>query len=254
MFAAGPLFPTPLHITRQLHDSISDKTIVLNEYGYGNRLISVRGSLTSIADYEKGVLTEIDRDAGTYSVTRFDVLAKAAQSIGSPEAAAVEKNARPLRSVGAKLTKIGRTAEFFEGDIDAKSFKQTIEVAVDRSVKISKDALEVLLGAAYPGVRRSEHEIVLSAAAPTRLRAASQAADSPAAEPPFALPIEQVVTYQMEGQTLEFRSSVIRVGSEPPPADVVSIPAGARLVVSRIVAVQREIDQLTNPTLPPPRN
>src|SRR4051794_27842202 len=82
--AAPALFPTPLHITRQVHDSISGKTAVLEEYAYGNRLIAVRGAKTSIADYEKGELIEIDRDAGTYSVTRFDAVARANQIVNPP--------------------------------------------------------------------------------------------------------------------------------------------------------------------------
>src|SRR5262245_33193591 len=76
---AEPLFPTPLHITRQVHDPITDRTFVLDEYAQGNRLVSVSGAKTSIADYEKGELTEIDRDTATYSVTRFDAIAKASQ-------------------------------------------------------------------------------------------------------------------------------------------------------------------------------
>lgn len=243
--AAGPLFPTPLHITRQLHDPISGTTIVLNEYGYGNRLISVRGSVTSIADYEKGVLTEIDREAGTYSVTTFDALAKATQKLGPAATSSAQKPLRPLRTVGAKLTKGGRTADFFEGDIDAGADKQTLEIGVDRTVPVSKDALEVLLGSAYPGVRLRHHEAVLSAA--SQRTASSQ----PTA---YALPIEQIVRYEIDGQRLEYRNSVIRVASEPPPADVASIPAGARLVVSRIVAVSRELDLIDHPPLPLPRS
>jgi len=239
---AAPLFPQPLHLTRQVSDPISGATTVVNEYGYGNRLVSVRGSLTSIADYEKGELTEIDRDAGTYSITRFDVVAKAAKVLGVPAAATEQRIRREPRSLGAKQTKAGRTAEFFQDDVDAKPMKQSIEVGVDRTVMVSRDALEVLLGSAYPGTRRSEHEVVLAAAA------ASRSADAT-----YALPVEQVIRYEVEGQKLEFRSSVLRVGSEPPPADLVSIPAGARLIDSRIVAVQREIDQFDHPTPPPPR-
>lgn len=236
---AAPLFPTPLHLTRQVHDPISGKTTVLNEYGYGNRLISVRGGLTSIADYEKGELLEIDRDAGTYSITRFDAIAKATQAAGPQAAAAVAETKKPLlRAVASKATKSGRSAEFFESSIDTKPLKQKIEVGVDRSVTLSKDALEVLLGSAYPGVRRSEHDVVLSAA--------SQAQAS------YSLPIEQVISFDLEGQQLEFRTSVVRVGDETPPADLVSIPAGARLVVSRIVAVSQEIDQINHPTAAPP--
>jgi len=88
LLAAGPLFPTPLHLTRQVHDPISGKTTMLNEYGYGNRLISVRGGLTSIADYEKGELLEIDRDAGTYSITRFEPTARSMGFFVSATAAA----------------------------------------------------------------------------------------------------------------------------------------------------------------------
>jgi len=237
--AAGPLFPTPLHITRQLHDPISGTTTVLNEYGYGNRLISVRGSVTSIADYEKGVLTEIDREAGTYSVTTFDALAKATQKFGPAATSSAQKPLRPLRTVGAKLTKGGRTADFFEGDIDAGADKQTLEIGVDRTVPVSKDALEVLLGSAYPGVRLRQHEAVLSAA--------SQRTASSQPTAAYALPIEQIFRYEIDGQRLEYRNSVIRVSSDPPPADVASIPAGARLVVSRIVAVSRELDLIDHP-------
>jgi hypothetical protein len=233
LFGAAPLFPTPLHITRQIHDPISGATVVLNEYAYGNRLVSVRGAVTAIADYERGELTEIDRDAGTYSITRFEAVAKATQPVGG---VLVHKSRAPLRNVAPRATKSGRTAEFYESRIDT----QSIEVGVDRSVRLSKEALEVLLGAAYPNVRRSDHEFILSAAGPI--------------EQTYGLPVEQVFTYDMDGQQLEFRNSIIRVAHEPPPADLVAIPAGAQLVVSRIVAVNRELEQIDRPSLPLPPN
>jgi hypothetical protein len=239
--AAGPLFPTPLHITRQIEDPISGSKITLNEYGYGNRLVSVRGNVTAIADYEKGELIEIDRDAGTYSVTRFEAIAKASQIAG----VTAVKPKRPIRSIAAKPVPSGRTAEFFDAQIDT----QTIEVGVDRSVTLSKEALEVLIGAAYPGVRSGQHEIVLSAAAPGRLSPGSQAVAF--SDALYALPVEQVIRHEVEGETLEFRSSVTRVAADPPPADLVSIPAGARLVDSRIVAVARELERQEQPGPPP---
>ncbi len=249
--AAAPLFPTPLHITRQVHDPISGKTSVLEEYGVGNRLISIRAERTSIADYEKGELIEIDRNAGTYSVTRFDAIAKAAQLTGAPAMATMAggpKPAAPPRSAGMKATRTGRNAEFFEADVDG-DVKQRIEVGVDRANLISKEALEVLLGAAYPGVRRPEHDAVLSAARSQRPRGV--ASQSEAGEPAFALPVEQIVRYEIDGQQLEFRTSVVRLGSEPPPADLVSIPAGARLVVSRYVAVAQELETFEHPVSSP---
>jgi hypothetical protein len=253
VFAAGALFPAPLHLTRQIDDAGSSKTTIVNEYGYGNRLISVRGAFTSIADYERGELTEIDRDAGTYSITRFEAIAKAYQAVAIPGVAATGKKKPELRPIGAKATKSGRSAEFFEGAIGSAPARQTIQVAFDRSVTLSRGALEVLLGAAYPGVPRSEHELILSGAAPNHLAAQSQSSGSGTSEQPYALPIEEVISYEFDGQKLETRSSIVRVGSEPPPADMVSIPAGARLVVSRIVAVNQELEQITHPTAVSPR-
>lgn len=107
------LFPTPLHITRQVHDPISGQTTLLNEYGYGNRLITVRGSVTAIADYEKGELIEIDRDGGTYSVTRFDALARLAGR-AAPRVTAGGRVQWALRNATPAATKSGRVAEFFE--------------------------------------------------------------------------------------------------------------------------------------------
>ncbi len=66
--AAEVLFPERLHLTRTVSDSLSGSTSTVEEYLQGNRMISIRGSRVSIADYEKGELTEIDRDANTYSM------------------------------------------------------------------------------------------------------------------------------------------------------------------------------------------
>src|SRR5688572_33462511 len=78
-FAAGPdvLFPAPLHITRELTNPITGSKVVVDDYCHGNRVVSVNGHQTAIAEYDKNVLTTIDFDAGTYSVTKFDDLAKA---------------------------------------------------------------------------------------------------------------------------------------------------------------------------------
>ncbi len=250
-FAAGPLFPTPLHITRQVHDSISGTTAILDEYAYGNRLISIRGKQTSIADYEKSELTEIDRGAGTYSVTRFDALAKATQRPGGGQAKALSSPSPALtvQSLGVKPTKSNRSAEFFQADIDTQPGKETIEIGVDRSVRISKDALEVLLGSAYPGVRTAEHEAALSAAGPQGRTVAAQSAMSQAAES-FALPVEETVRYDMGGERVEFRTTVVRIGGEAAPADLTAIPAGARLITSRIIAATEEVDRIVHPTIP----
>ena len=246
-FAAAPLFPTPLHITRQVHDPIAGTTNVLDEYGIGNRLISIRAERTSIADYEKGELMEIDRRTGTYSITRFDAVAKVAQITGGVSVKSGASPSAAPRSTGMKATRVGRNAEFFEAEVDG-DVKQRVEVAVDRNTLVSKEALEVLLGAAYPGVRRPEHDAVLSAARSQRPRGVMTQSES--SEPAFAIPVEQTIRYELDGQQLEFRTSVVRLGTETPPADLVSIPPGARLVVSRYVAVMQELERLEHPGTP----
>ena len=252
--AAPPLFPTPLHLTRQVDDPISGKTVTLHEYGYGNRLVSVRGAVTAIADYDRSELIEIDREKGTYSITRFDAVARAAQKAGGPSTANANARSRPaVRGIAARATKSGRQADFFEGTVEAAGIKQSVEIGVDRSVRLSREALEVILGAAYPGIRRGEHDLSLSAAGP-RLPVASASQSSPAAEQFYALPIEQVLRFEVDGQELEFRNTVVRVGDEAPPADLVAIPAGAQLVVSRLVEVAREIERLEQPPLEPRPN
>jgi hypothetical protein len=250
--AAASLFPTPLHLTRQVHDPISDSTTVLEEYAYGNRLVSVRGDRTAIADYEKGELTEIDRTAGTYSVTRFDAVARAGQAFGSASTPAPAANALPsqqtaLKALGAKGTKSGRQADFYSAEIGEQSGRQRVDVAIDRSISISRAALEVLLGAAYPGTRRPEHELVLSAAAPARTTVSQSTSASARDSSSYALPLEQSVTYEIDGKHLEFRSTVVRVGAEPPPAEIVAIPAGARRVASRTVSINKELDAIEHP-------
>jgi hypothetical protein len=250
--AAEPLFPAPLHITRQVHDPISNTTVVLDEYAYGNRLVSVRGAKTSIADYERGELTEIDRDDATYSVTRFDRLARAYAATGAgAEVAALQsqdgRTARvQLRSTGMKATKIGRNAEYFEAELQPEPMKRTVAVAVDVQTTLSKEALEVLLGAAYPNPRRAEHDVIFTAAARDR-RGSGVQANALTSPQVYALPIEQSLTIELDGQKLEMHTSVLRVGTELPAADLLSIPAGARLVTSRIVAVQNELEQLDRP-------
>lgn len=259
--AAEPLFPTPLHLTRQVHDPLADSTVVLEEYGYGNRLVSVRGPKTSIADYERGELTEIDRDAATYSVTRFDQIAKAVAMAGGGGAAPVKEDraearaVATMRSTGMRATKLGRNAEYFEAEVGAAGMKQKVEIALDPTARVSRAALEVLLGAAYPAAKRPEHDVVMSAAVTREQRRGNVSTNAAAAQTQelYALPIEQRFTIGLDDQTtIELRSSVVRVGNEQPPADLVSIPAGARLVVSRYVAVASELELMNRPSSPVP--
>jgi len=201
LLAAAVLFPKPIHLVRRVEDSISGKSATFDQYCAGNRIVTVRGTRVSIADYEKQELTEIDRDAATYSVTRFDEIAKSKK----PHAAA-----HP----------------------DAK-----VDVNVNRTVALSRDAVEALIGASYPNARNDVHDRVLNAAAPEkgggRVKTAS-------VDDAYALPSEQTVT--IEGVTTH--DAILSVKYESAPPEVLNIDPHARRVESKITRMSKELEQL----------
>ena len=235
--AADVLFPTPLHLTRQVHDSIGGSTAVVEQYCYGNRVVSVNGPFTSIADYGKGELTEINREERTYSVTRFDEVAKAL-SIGNP--AAATKGEWKLQSSGLSELRTTRASDAVEGELADGGVTRHTRVAVDRTVTLSKDALDVVIGAAYPNSRKIEDSVIVEAA---RGRA-SIATNAAASARVYALPVEQHNTYIVDGQRAETREVVTRVGEELVPADLVAIPPDAKLVQSRLLQRMHAVEQV----------
>jgi hypothetical protein len=195
------LFPAPLHLTREVTDPITGGTTVVEVYCHGDRVVSVRGKKTAIAEYDKGVVTVIDADAGTYSVTKFDDLAKAWSS--------AKTTAAPMR---------------VKGD--------------DRHL-LTRDAIEVLLGVAYPARRDATIDQTVGSLRAGRHRIAANSTDAAAAE--YALPLEQVV--QLD-EDLELRNTITRVGDELAPPEALIIPAGSRLVESTAIGTRRMLDEL----------
>lgn len=121
------LFPAPLHLTREVTDPLTGSKSVIEEYCHGNRVVSVSGSRTAIAEYDKGVVTTIDFASGTYSVATFDELAKAWRTPQHPLAAS-----------------------------------PVMRVTPDRRYAVSREAAEVLLGIAYPSAPALQPEQLLS--------------------------------------------------------------------------------------------
>jgi hypothetical protein len=236
-FAADVLFPAPLHLTRQVHDSIGGSTEVVEQYCYGDRVISVKGAVTTIADYGKGELTEINRDERTWSVTRFDDVAKSLRA-GAAEPAA--KGKWSIQSTGLTQLRTTRASNAFEGELEEGGTKRHSRVAVDRSVRLSKDALDVLIGAAYPNSRKLEDAVVV------------EAAKSGNAANIFALPVEQQHSFVIDGLRAEVRDVVTRVGEEIVPADLVAIPPDAKLVQSRLLQRMQALEQLESAGRTPP--
>ncbi|MDQ6799845.1 MAG: hypothetical protein M3041_03310 [Acidobacteriota bacterium] len=197
---AGTLFPTPLHLVRRIDDPISKKSTTLDEFCLGDRIVSISGARVAITDYGTQTLTEIDHASATYSVTRFDDIAKARPSV-------------------------------------AASGKASVNVTVDRTVALSRDAVEAIVGAAYPNHRDSRHEQILAAAAPAISgRVAAQSMDSA-----FGLPTDTSIVFE-EGLT--YRNVVIRFDHDLPPAPMMLIDPGATRVESRLTRMTREMQQL----------
>lgn len=238
--SAPLLFDEPLHLTRQVTDPISGTTSSVDEYCAGNRVVSIREGRTSIADYDKGELLEIDRAKGTYSVTSFDAIARslpdapstaARKSGGAQIPELTDNGVRPVGNRGGRA---------FEARIDDPQASRRVEVVVDQQMKVTREAVEVLVGAAFPLRRSIESDIALAAAG--RERGAGKLGARPARD--HALPLEQTVTWTVDGDTLRVVNRIVRVGNELPPADLIAIPPGAQLVESEIVLRKKMLDEL----------
>jgi hypothetical protein len=231
--AADVLFPAPIHLTRQLQDSIGGLVVTVEQYCYGNRVVTVNGPVTSIADYGKGELTEINREDGTYSITRFDDVAKAMHA-GAPavEAKAAARAEWKIKGSGLNQLRTTRASDAIEAELDEGNVKRQTRVAVDRTISLSKDALDVLIGAAYPNSRKAEDTVVIEAA---KLRGTVSANAPPANANAYALPVEQHTTFLIDGERAETRDVVTRVGQEQAPTDLLAVPPDARLVESRLL-------------------
>ena len=125
-----------------------------------------------------------------------------------------------------------------------------LEVSVDTNVRLTRSAVEALIGASFPNPRREEHEAILRAAGAhgaQRIRPASESS-LPA---DFALPIEQILSVDFEGRTLTLRNTIVDVRSELPPDALRRIPPGARQVEPRAVRIVREALELDSPPAVP---
>lgn len=252
--AADVLFPQPLHITRKIDDPVSKKSVTVHEYCAGNQIVTVNGNRVSIVDYAKQEMTEIDRAGGEYSVTRFDDIARVTPMPSASPRSAANSTAAPearerwkTTALGRKSSSAGRSVDVFEiATTEPGSGQVKIEVGLDRNVRLSRAAVEVLIGASFPNPRREEHAAILSASAADRgqRQMNANATAVPADDTSYALPVEQTITIESEHQTLTLRNSIIDVRPELPPDEVRAIPPGARRVESRAVRLVREMREL----------
>src|SRR5690349_18986534 len=164
--AESVLFPAALHITRELFDPIAQNTSVIDEYCQGNRMISVSGKRTAIADYGRGELTEIDFTSGTYSITKFEQLARVyaqGETAALPlQASAASRNEWRVRSKGGSVV-ASRPAETFEAEKQDGGSRRVIRVSADRELALNRSAMEALLGIGYPYPPNDNGAMILGA-------------------------------------------------------------------------------------------
>ncbi|HEX2832543.1 MAG TPA: hypothetical protein VHW00_05990 [Thermoanaerobaculia bacterium] len=254
LLAQAVLFPQPVHLTRQITDPFSPTPIVVEQYCYGNRLVTVRGARTTIADYERNELTEIDRDAGTYSITSFEDVARAT---AGPYTAATKASAKQkqwtVNPKTARASKLGRNAEVFELSQETAMQSETIEVSIDRTIELSPAAADVLLGVAYPSQKNGSTDAVLNVARARRgldVASSSTTGATANANDPIGLPIEQITRIEVEGERLEHRDVVVHVGRELPDPTLIALPPNATRVESQLTLRARVLEEIDRP-LPP---
>jgi hypothetical protein len=248
-FAADVLFPQPLHLTRRIEDPVSQSVTVVEEYCAGNRVVTVSGERVSIADYARQELTEIDRAAGTYSVTTFAEIANATPAPRQTlreRANAVSQEPWKSKPLGMKSSPAGKSIDAYEVAFErAEGRRVTIEVGIDRSVRLSREAVTILLGAAFPNPHNDAHDAMLDAAAPVAAKAGNRpVAANTAIVQDYGLPTEQVTTFEIGEERIIVRNTITGVRTGTVPDELLVIPPGAKRVESHAVRVARELREL----------
>lgn len=247
--AAEVLFPVPLHITREISTPFSQEKTVVEEYCHGNRVVSMSGRRTAIVDHGKREVTVIDFAAGTFSITKFEEIARAREPQSRNLDAVKAQPEWRVESRGGRVV-ASRPGEAVEAERKSGSTRQIIRLTSDRQLALSRDAVEAILGTSYPNGHDDAADVVLRALrVQDRPIASNNAAGS--AREAFFLPLEYDVSFEVEGETVETRNVVLRVGSELPPAERMAIPPGAKLVEADVLQSKRRLEELDRPAVRP---
>jgi hypothetical protein len=245
---AATLFPKPLHIVRKVDDSLSAVSATIDEYCAGNRIVSVRGSVITIVDYDKQELTEIDHTAGTYSITKFDDIARARGKFDAATGVkAVASSAAPkwrTTPLGARPSAAGRSLETTEMVRESSGSKEQINIGIDRQVSLSREAVEALIGASYPNAHTERHDLLLGAAGPQSGGSGRANATSVAPNDAYGLPSEQTITFELDGSRVVAHNAVLSVTFDTVPPEALNIDPNAKRVESKGTAIVKELQQL----------
>ena len=227
---AAVLFPQPLHLTRRIEDPLTQRPLIVDEFYVGNRVITAVSDRVTVADHEKQELLEINR--ATYSITSFAEIARARKATGTSRRPIAQTQAirrSDMKPLGVRQSATGRPITAFAVTADTADERAELIVGVDRTITMSREALDVILGAAYPSVPAAHHDALVRATA---------VGDA------FGLPLEQTLSIQTDGGTVTIKSTIIYVGRELPPPEMTIIPRGAQRIDSALITASRILEQL----------
>lgn len=223
--AATPLFPEPLHIVRRVTDALSQRSIRVDEYCAGNRIVSIRGTRVAILDFAEESVTEIDRGAATYSVTPFADLAQSNATLAKT---------RPVAASGG--WKMTAASTFIDAAADQTAMAARLEISIDASIALTRASIEALIGASHPALRTIEHDAVLKAAGSTRARAAP-------AETRVTYGLPRVQKLSVAGEVI-FSNVVESVDGARVPPELLRVDASLQRVERAGIRLARDLDSL----------
>ena len=239
------IFPEPLHLVKEVEDPVSGATVTVEEYFVGNRAIAINGDRVAISDYGEGTLTEIDHTAGTYSIATFEAIAEAKQRLRPNATRGAVAETLPRRETVTPRKVAGRVAETFRTTFDEGELRR-IEMSFDPQIELSREAIDVITGAAWPNEpgRASLAAAGMAHKRDERIRTSSGV--SPAASR-YRLPLAQTLEFELDGERLEVVTRAVRIDHDLPPSEQIAIPADARKVEAHLIQIQRlseELDRL----------
>ncbi len=236
------IFSEPLHLVKEIEDPLSGVTMTVDEYFVGNRTIAINGDRVAISDYGEGTITEIDHAAGTYSIATFEAIAEARQLMRVNTSRRLAAESLPRHEMVAPRKVAGRVAETFRTTFEEGELRR-VEVSFDPQIELSREAIDVITGAAWPNEpgRASLAAAEMARKSDGSIRTSS--AGSSAASR-YRLPLAETLEFELDGERLELVTRTVRVDRDLPPSEQITIPADARKVEAHLIRIQKMSEEL----------
>ncbi len=142
----------------------------------------------------------------------------------------------------------GFRVEYLFEIVKAAPEKVAVQARVDRQLAVSRRAFDALMGAAFPNHPTEQQNAVARACARSRVVTAEATG-----EDSYGIPLEQAITFESgSDKPLTVRTSIVSVTNDLPPPEVLAIPAGAKLIESRVSRMEKSLKELKDLPAPHP--